>query len=223
MARTRILGVCTLLLAACSVPRTPVPEGINAKFLEEGPIREWELRWEVESRDIFRARKDIVPALNLSEGDVGAGTGLFIAPLSKAVGPTGKVFAVDIAPKFVAHLSKRAEREGLSNVEAVLSTDKSVTLPDASVDAVFLCDVYHHFEYHTLMLESIHRALRPGGQFVVIDFERIPGVTRKWLLGHVRAGKEVFRAEIEAAGFELAEEVEMPSFRENYFLRFTKR
>jgi hypothetical protein len=55
----------------------------------------------------------------------------------------------------------------------------------------------------------------------VIDFERIPGTSPDWVLKHVRAGKEEFRREIEAAGFRYAERLKL--MRENYVLRFTKR
>jgi hypothetical protein len=54
---------------------------------------------------------------------------------------------------------------------------------------------------------------------VVIDFERIEG---KWTMGHVRAGKEVFRKEIEDAGLTFVEEVKLEGLKENYFLRFRK-
>ena len=64
------------------------------------------------------------------------------------------------------------------------------------------------------------QALVPGGELVIIDFERIPGVSRDWLLEHVRAGKETVREEIEMAGFDFLEEVEVPAFKENYLLRF---
>ena len=70
------------------------------------------------------------------------------------------------------------------------------------------------------MLASIRAALRPGGALVVVDFERIPGVSPDWILKHVRAGKDEFRAEIEAAGFRFVEEVDL--MRENYFLRFAR-
>ncbi|MCB1231860.1 MAG: SAM-dependent methyltransferase, partial [Verrucomicrobiae bacterium] len=66
----------------------------------------------------------------------------------------------------------------------------------------------------------IHRALKPGGKLVVIDFERIEGVSSDWIMGHVRAGKEVFRGEIEKTGFELEDEKKL--FKENYFLVFRK-
>ena len=72
------------------------------------------------------------------------------------------------------------------------------------------------------MLRSIRRALKPGGRFVVVDFDRIPGVTREWLMGHIRAGKDVFVSEIEAAGFRVDEEVDIPGFEENYCVRFIR-
>lgn len=91
-----------------------------------------------------------------------------------------------------------------------------------SVDLVFICNTYHHFESPYRSLASIYRALRPGGLLVLIDFERIPGVSREFILGHVRAGKEVFRDEILDAGFAPRDEVEVNAFEENYLLRFEK-
>jgi len=56
----------------------------------------------------------------------------------------------------------------------------------------------------------------------VIDFVRTPGVSREWVLGHVRAGQAEFTAEIERAGFRLDREVTIDGFEESYFLRFRK-
>jgi predicted methyltransferase len=72
------------------------------------------------------------------------------------------------------------------------------------------------------MLASIHAALQPGGELVVVDFDRIPGVSREWLLTHVRADKKTVRKEIEAAGFRFVEDVPVAAFQENYLLRFRK-
>jgi hypothetical protein len=55
---------------------------------------------------------------------------------------------------------------------------------------------------------------------VVIDFERVKGQSRDWVMGHVRAGKDVFRAEIQDAGFDFQEEKVIEGFQENYFLSF---
>ncbi len=96
-------------------------------------------------------------------------------------------------------------------------------LPPESVDVVFVCDTYHHFEYHQETLASNYKAIKPGGTYVLIDFERIPGKSREFILGHVRAGKEVFRAEIVKAGFQFAEEVKIADFKEIYLLKFRKK
>ena len=98
----------------------------------------------------------------------------------------------------------------------------SIDLPEGSIDAAWICDTYHHFESPQATLASIKRALRPGGRLVLIDFERIPGVTRDWLLEHVRADKATFRSEVEAAGFEFVDEPEVEGLEENYVLRFRR-
>ena len=201
--------------------------GINDAYLAQDlKVEEWVERFEGESREIFRLRREIVAALGLGPGkdvaDVGAGTGLFVPLMAEVVGADGQVFAVDISPVFSVHLRNRAAEAGLGNVSVVLAQERSVTLAPDSVDVVFVCDVYHHFEYPQDSLASILRALRPGGHFVVIDFERIPGVSRDFVFDHVRAGKEVFTREITDAGFEAVEEVALEGLEENYFLRFRK-
>lgn len=205
-----------------------VKPGINEKFLDpELNVEEWVNRFEVESREVFAAKSEIVERMKLSPGDrvadIGTGTGLFVEPFSEAVGKDGWVYALDIAPKFVERVEKLAEIKSLNNVTPVLCGQDDIRLAPGSIDAAFICDVYHHFEYPDQSLASIHKALKPGGKLVVIDFNRIPGESREWTLNHVRAGKEVFRAEIEKAGFRFVNEVEVPAFKENYFLQFERR
>ncbi|QDS97554.1 class I SAM-dependent methyltransferase [Adhaeretor mobilis] len=214
---------------AVATPEKPtsVKPGINDSFLDPNlDVDDWVARFEVESREIFRARDKIVTLLKLTAGDVvadiGAGTGLFVEPFARAVGPTGQVLAIDIAPAFVERVSEIAKTKKLPNVTPVLGGEDNVRLPPESIDVAFICDTYHHFENPQASLASIQRALKHGGQLVVIDFERIPGVSREWTLGHVRAGKGTFRREIEQAGFEFVEEALFEELEENYFLRFRK-
>jgi len=72
------------------------------------------------------------------------------------------------------------------------------------------------------MTRDLARVLVDGGEMYVLDFERIEGVTPLRTFIHVRADKELVTAEIEAWGFELVEEVEIPSLERNYLLRFRK-
>jgi len=207
------------------VEEAPVEAASNDSFLSnELDVDDFIDRFEGESREIAVQHAAILAALELEPdmdvADVGAGTGLFMAPLSAST--EGTVYAIDISQGFVDHLNQRKRAEGLDNVQTVLCTEQSIELMPETVDLAFVCDVYHHFTYPQSSLWSIHQALRPGGRLVVIDFERIPGVSREWLLNHVRAGKEVFRAEIEEAGFTFVKEVEIEGLEENYFLVFEK-
>lgn len=209
-------------------PEESVKPGINDSFLDpEMDVDRFVERFEGESREVFFARETIVAAIGLEGGedvvDVGAGTGPFLAPFSRAVGDEGSVLGIDIAQGFVDHMNQRAQDEGLGNVSAQLCSENSVDLPRNSVDLAFICDVYHHFEYPRSSMGSLHYALRPGGEVVIVDFERIPGVSREWILGHVRAGKEEVFAEMDSFGFDLVEEFDHEELKENWAARFRKR
>lgn len=244
MRRTRpllLLSLFPLALTACAGPReaprvpTPPPPvdeasvkpGINERFLAEDlDVERFVGVFEVESREVALLRDEITASLGITLGsslaDVGAGTGLYLEPFAEAVGQSGTLYAVELSPGFVEHLTERAANEGLAQVRVVQCTEKDVSLPESSVDRAFVCDTYHHFEFPLSVLASLHRALRSGGELVILDFERIPGVSSDWILGHVRAGKDEVRAEVESAGFELLEEVEIEGLAENYVLRFRR-
>ena len=181
---------------------------------------------EAESREIFANRFELGDLVGPLQGtvvaDIGAGTGFMSHVFSKLVGQEGKVYAVDINPVMMGRLAKNAEAAGLTNIEPILCTDKTVELPDESVDIAFICDVYHHFEYPKNSMSSLWKSLKPGGQVVVVDFHRIEGVSRPFVMGHVRAGEEIFIQEIIDAGFELINDHDVEFLAENYVLRFRK-
>ena len=222
------LALWVALPAWADAPDEPsVRPGVNEHFLAEDlDVERFSEIFEGESREIYTARREIVRQLELEPGtaiaDIGAGTGLFLPLFNAAVGPSGRVYAVDISPKFLAHLRERAQREELGRVSVVTGKARSAELAEASVDVAFVCDTYHHFEYPRSYLASLYRAVRPGGALVVIDFERIPGQSRDWVLEHVRAGREVFIEEIQRAGFVLEKEIEVDGLVENYVLRFRR-
>ena len=94
-------------------------------------------------------------------------------------------------------------------------------LAEASADVIVTIRVYHHFEYPVDMLASIKAALRPEGRFVVIDRERIKGVSTEEDYEHWRAGKGTFSDEILDAGFALEKQIPLiPGF---YYLVFAHR
>lgn len=182
-------------------------------------------RFENETREVFALRDAIVAAAGIAPGDVvadvGAGTGAFLEPLVAAVGEAGQVVAVEISIRFVEHLRQVADEAGYDNVTTVFSSFTSATLPPASVDKIIVIDTYHHFDDFASMLASMFHSLRPDGVMTVVDFDR-HDESRDWIRGHVRAPKETFRGEIEAAGFAFIEEITIEGMEENFLFRFRK-
>lgn len=173
----------------------------------------------------YLAQDEIVAVLDLEPGmevaDIGAGTGFFTMLLADKVGPSGTVYAVDITEKFVRHVAQTAKELGMHNVEPVVNPADSTNLEPNSIDVAFMCVTYHHFEYPFKMLASIKESLRPEGIVVLVELERIDGVSEEFVLSMVRAGKGTFTDEFKDAGFELVEEV--PFNERNYILKFKER
>jgi predicted methyltransferase len=196
---------------------------INESF-KKPDLKKFLGTFEGESREIFTNRKEILAACKLKPGmhvaDIGAGTGLFTRMFAEQVGERGKVYAVDISKDFLAHIAATCKEQKIGNVELVQCSQTSTELPADSIDFAFICDTYHHFEFPSRTLASLHKALKPGGQVVLIDFKRIKGVSTEWTMGHVRAGQEVFTAEVRDAGFRQVEELKL--LKDNYVVRFAK-
>ena len=224
-------GVAAFLLAvslphALLAQKESVKPGINKSF--EDPdivVNNFVERFEKEGREVYDKRDEVVKACGIKEGmaiaDIGAGTGMYTRMFAAKAGKRGRVYAVDIAAKFVDHVLKTSREQDLNNVVGIVCKANSTELRPNSVDLVFICDTYHHFEFPQSTMQSIAKALRPGGTVCLVDFERVEGVSTDWILGHVRAGKKVVRQEIETAGFEMVEDVEM--FKQNYFLKFRRK
>jgi ubiquinone/menaquinone biosynthesis C-methylase UbiE len=206
-------------------PRTKADPKINEPF-KRPDLKGYIKKFESDDREIYAKREEIVAALGLKPGmavaDVGAGTGLFTRIFADRVGATGKVYAVDIAQRFLTHIAAEARKRGHSQIMIVRGDQESTHLPSESVDLVFLCDVYHHLENPEKVLASIRRALKPEGNLVVIDFDRVERRSTEFVLKHVRASQDVFRREIEASGFRLVPSRKAPPLKETFFLRFEK-
>jgi ubiquinone/menaquinone biosynthesis C-methylase UbiE len=103
--------------------------------------------------------------------DIGAGGGWFSAIASKRVGKEGKVYAVDIRQDSVEYIDKRMVREGLTNIETVLSTTDDPKLPEKSVGAVVILNTYHEIAEPVKFLRNLKSGLKRGALVGIIDRE----------------------------------------------------
>lgn len=178
---------------------------------------------EHKDRDEWQKPEEVVAALGLKPGqtvaDIGAGSGYFSVRLARAVGPQGKVYAVDIQQDLMDHLAARAKKEGLGNLEPTLGSPEDPALAASSVDLIFICDVVHHIENRQAYYAKLAKALRPGARIAIVDFYKRelpvgPGVEMK-------IAKGAMIAELEQAGFAL--EGEHGFLPHQYFLVFGRR
>lgn len=204
--------------------RQPVPAKINESYVKQANAKTWAKRFEREGREPFDRRDDILAAIAIQPGDavadIGIGSGLFTLEFAKAVGGDGKVFAVDVQDYFLDHVRARVAEAKISNVAFVKAGQRAANLEPASVDVAFMCDVFHHVEYPKAYLASLFEAIKPGGRFIMIDFNAEPDVAEDWIVEHVRATPSEFKAEIEAAGFQFRKDHQ--TLEQNFFYEFAK-
>jgi ubiquinone/menaquinone biosynthesis C-methylase UbiE len=126
-------------------------------------------------RDAYQKPHEVIEALRLRSGeviaDIGAGSGYFALRLAHHLGANGHVYAVDISPDMVRRLNERIHEAGLVNVSTILARPNNPLLP-RSVDRFLFVNVWHHVEDQASYLELMKKVLRPGGQVVMIDFQK---------------------------------------------------
>ncbi|OON62187.1 SAM-dependent methyltransferase [Massilia sp. KIM] len=185
------LSACPLLSTASSDAATPVAgadrryervvpsaDGIGKRYMgrEIAGVMGWQgAQWlERESRASEERPELLLRELELAPGmtvaDIGAGTGYYTWQLAKQVGSGGRVYAVDVQPEMISMLDRQMEKRGVRNVVSVLASETNVKLPPASVDLAIMVDVYHELAYPSEVLDSIIKALKPGGRVVFVEY-----------------------------------------------------
>jgi SAM-dependent methyltransferase len=135
-------------------------------------------------RDAYQKPEQVMQVLAFRPGervaDVGAGSGYFTVRVARAIGPSGIVWAVDIAQELLDYLGRRAREEGLSNIRVVKVGPDDPQLPPAGVDTVLMVDTLHYIKDRAGYAKKLREGLAVGGRVVIIDFiPRAPG-ERPW-------------------------------------------
>jgi ubiquinone/menaquinone biosynthesis C-methylase UbiE len=102
----------------------------------------------------------------------GCGMGYFTIPLADMVGPTGKVIAMDIEPRMIAVLEKRASKAGMfERIERRLGEPERLPLEDLreSVDLAAVLHMLHETPDQGRFLGEIYHALKKGGKIFILE------------------------------------------------------
>jgi len=217
--RTRIVLLLTLSLAGLTVAQ---PLTTQTKKQEQRPTSTpyaGDLSiFEYPDRDQKLHVKWVMDSLQLKPGksvaDIGAGSGWFTVRAAARVAPGGVVYAEDINPAAIDYIQKRAEREKLLNIHALLGTVDDTKLPPQSVDAVLILKTYHEFAHPIPLMTKLKASLKSGARVGIID-RNGDGADHGIM-------PEVVEKEMEQAGYK---RVELLTFTkddgQDYFLIFT--
>lgn len=101
--------------------------------------------------------------------DLGSGGGIDVLLSARRVGPSGKVYGVDMTDEMLDLARANAEKAGATNVEFLKGYIEEIPLPDESVDVVISNCVINLSTDKTGVLKEMHRVLRPGGRLGISD------------------------------------------------------
>ena len=188
-------------------PRRPIPRPhiaaaaplLALALLAAGCGAAKRMAYEGFGRDEWQQPERVVADLALAPGvkvaDLGSGGGYFTFRLARAVGPTGRVFAVDVDAGMNEHVAGEAADQGLGNVTTVLAATDDPKLPER-VDLLFTCNTYHHLDNRAAYFRAVReRYLAPGGRIAIVEF-------KPEKFSHSTA-RETIDEEMTAAGFRL--------------------
>jgi len=126
------------------------------------------------ARDAWQRPAEVIEQMKIAPGsvvaDLGTGTGYFVGWLSRAVGPSGKVLALDVEAEMIRFVAQRAEQQQLSNVEPRQVAADDPGLAAGSVARVLIVDTWHHIDERAQYARKLAAALAPGGEVWIVDF-----------------------------------------------------
>ena len=159
-------------LAAFAVALTLTAGTVMAQRASR-PADDWISTLESPERIAGLKIPEVVAGMKLRPGDIvadlGAGSGPFVVPLSKAVSAKGKVLAVEIDRNFFPYIQQKAKAAGVTNVQTVAGEATDPKLPEP-VDVALLHDVLHHIDNPPAYVKSLAKYLKPTARVVIVDY-----------------------------------------------------
>ncbi|MBU0753496.1 MAG: class I SAM-dependent methyltransferase [Planctomycetes bacterium] len=178
---------------------------------------------ERDERAEFQKPDQVMEALALKPGekvaDIGAGSGYFTVPVAKAVGPGGRVWALDISQEMLDYLENRLLVEELENVELKKVLKDDPLLPAGACNTILMIDTIHYVQNRAAYAKKLRDGLAPGGRLVIIDYIPKSMEERPWgPHPDQQISRETLDAEMAAAGLK---PVKVHDFlTEQYFVEY---
>jgi ubiquinone/menaquinone biosynthesis C-methylase UbiE len=149
--------------------------------------------------------------------DIGAGSGYFSFRIAAKV-PKGKVIAEDIQQEMLDLVNTAAKKNAVTNVQTVLGDVTDVKIPANTVDLAIMVDAYHEFDHPREMMQSIVKALKPGGRVVLLEYR---GEDRRLrILPHHKMTQVQAKKEMAAVGLKFVKTFE--NLPEQHLMIFEK-
>jgi ubiquinone/menaquinone biosynthesis C-methylase UbiE len=201
------------IVALASALSAQVAQQANSGYQTEADRKKVADGLAAPTREATQKPGELIRAMGLQPGmtvaDVGTGIGYMLPFLSRKVGPTGHVLAEDIFDDFLSGAKQVAQNQHLTNVTFIKGSDKDPNLPEGQVDMELVLDAYHHFDYPEKMLAALHKALKPDGKLVVVEYyKRESAMPNGRALTHIRLDMPDLIKELEANHFHLVMEKE---------------
>jgi predicted methyltransferase len=161
-------------------------------------------------RDSWQRVNDLFAAAGVRAGariaDVGSGDGFLTIRLAPAVGPAGKVYAVDIDAKVIDRLRQRLATAAITNVTVTLGAEDDPRLPIGTLDGALIVNAYHEMPSGIALLRHLHEALKPGGHLVLCEpTPRTPNQSRSTQMNDHVLDPDLIVEDLRTAGFHVLE------------------
>jgi predicted methyltransferase len=163
-----------------------------------------------QTRESWQRVAELFAAAHVGVGarvaDLGAGDGFLTVRLASAVGPSGKVYAVDIDEKALDGLRHRLADAHIANVDVVVGAEDDPHLPGVGLDAGFIVNAYHEMPKGVALLQRVLAALKPGGRLVLCEpVPRTANQTRAAQMSDHVLDPVLILEDLRAAGFQIVD------------------